>query len=168
MFEKILVAIDRSPVSEQAFHQAIELAKRIDGQLMLIHVQDAHEETYPNPVLPTDSNYPLMQAEMLQTHLQEWAVLEQQGLELLQSHADQAKAAGVATEFTQSFGNPGQTICALARSWGAKLIVVGRQEQSRLEEMLMGSVSHSVLHHAPCSVLVVHDQETAPESSDTP
>lgn len=166
MLQKILVAIDRSDLSHQAFEQAIELAKLANAQLKLIHVLAPHEESYPNPVFPMDSNYPLLQTEMLQTQMQAWALLEQQGLALLQSQADRAKAAGVAIEFSQSFGNPGRVICELARSWGADLIVLGRRGHSGLKAMLLGSVSNYVIHHAPCSVWVVQDREAPAELAD--
>jgi nucleotide-binding universal stress UspA family protein len=36
----------------------------------------------------------------------------------------------------------------------ADLIIVGRKDRSGLEELLLGSVSSDVVHHAPCAVLV--------------
>ena len=59
------------------------------------------------------------------------------------------------TEFRQLPGSPGRTICHLAWSWQADLIIVGNQGRSRIGELLLGSVSNYVLHHAPCSVLTV-------------
>lgn len=56
-------------------------------------------------------------------------------------------------------GNPEQEIVEIARSWGADLIVVGSHGRG-FWGRLLGSVSDGVLHHAPCSVLVVrHAQE---------
>jgi nucleotide-binding universal stress UspA family protein len=51
-------------------------------------------------------------------------------------------------------GNPEQEIVEIARSWGADLIVVGSHGRG-FWGRLLGSVSDGVLHHAPCSVLVV-------------
>lgn len=58
------------------------------------------------------------------------------------------------------FGSPGSRIVETARDFGAELIVVGSHGHNRLERLLLGSVSDSVVHHAPCSVLVVR---TPPE-----
>jgi nucleotide-binding universal stress UspA family protein len=51
-------------------------------------------------------------------------------------------------------GNAEQEIVEIARSWGADLIVVGSHGRGFWGRML-GSVSDAVIHHAPCSVLVV-------------
>lgn len=61
--------------------------------------------------------------------------------------------AGVSTDVL--FGSPDSRIVETAEDWGADLIVVGSHGYSRWERLLLGSVSDSVIHHAPCSVLVV-------------
>jgi nucleotide-binding universal stress UspA family protein len=53
------------------------------------------------------------------------------------------------------FGSPDSRIVETAETWNADLIVVGSHGYSRWERLLLGSVSDSVVHHAPCSVLVV-------------
>lgn len=53
------------------------------------------------------------------------------------------------------FGSPDSRIVETAEEWKADLIVVGSHGYSRWERLLLGSVSDSVVHHAPCSVLVV-------------
>ncbi|MGI0484663.1 universal stress protein [Pantanalinema rosaneae CENA516] len=159
MFQKILVAIDQSEVSQQAFDEAIALAKATHANLMLVYVLSPLGQEYTSPVFPSDPSYPGLQAEAMRVHLQQWETLEKQGLEFLKSRADRAIAAGVATEFTQSLGEPGQAICELARIWGAHLIVIGRRGYSGLTELLLSSVSNHVAHHAPCSVLIVQHPE---------
>jgi nucleotide-binding universal stress UspA family protein len=52
-------------------------------------------------------------------------------------------------------GDPKTTIVDHAKEWGADLIVVGSSEKSRIEKLILGSVSESVIKHAPCSVLVI-------------
>jgi nucleotide-binding universal stress UspA family protein len=53
------------------------------------------------------------------------------------------------------FGTPESRIVETAEAWQADLIIVGSHHHSRWERLLLGSVSDSVVHHAPCSVLVV-------------
>ncbi len=53
------------------------------------------------------------------------------------------------------FGSPESRIVETAEEWGSDLIVVGSHGYSRWERLLLGSVSDSVVHHAPCSVMVV-------------
>lgn len=52
-------------------------------------------------------------------------------------------------------GSPESQIVEEAEAFGADLIVVGSHGYNRWERLLLGSVSDSVIHHAPCSVLVV-------------
>ena len=52
-------------------------------------------------------------------------------------------------------GSPDSRIVETAEEFGADLIVVGSHGYNRWERLLLGSVSDSVVHHAPCSVLVV-------------
>jgi nucleotide-binding universal stress UspA family protein len=75
---------------------------------------------------------------------------------MLQSWSSQANTSGVNTEFTQNTGSPGRMICELATDWNADLIIMGRRGRSGLAEFFLGSVSNYVLHHAPCSVQIVH------------
>ncbi len=52
-------------------------------------------------------------------------------------------------------GSPESGIVEKAEEMKADLIIVGSHGYSRWERLLLGSVSDSVVHHAPCSVLVV-------------
>lgn len=56
-------------------------------------------------------------------------------------------------------GSPESRIVEKAESIGASLIVVGSHGYNRWERLLLGSVSDSVVHHAPCSVLVVRNDD---------
>lgn len=53
------------------------------------------------------------------------------------------------------FGSPQREIVETARQWGADLIVMGSHGYGFWSRVLLGSVSNSVMHHAPCSVLMV-------------
>ncbi|WP_442949349.1 universal stress protein [Nostoc sp.] len=50
-------------------------------------------------------------------------------------------------------------------SWGADLIVLGRRGLKGFAELLAGSVSNHVVHHSPCSVLVVQGQYSGSQLS---
>lgn len=72
--------------------------------------------------------------------------------EKLKTFADSGKVT-ISTDVL--FGSPDSRIVETAEEWQANLIVVGSHGYSRWERLLLGSVSDSVVHHAPCSVLVV-------------
>lgn len=52
-------------------------------------------------------------------------------------------------------GPPDQLITDLAKNWNADLIVAGSHGRSFWARTLVGSTSDSLVHHAPCSVLIV-------------
>lgn len=55
-------------------------------------------------------------------------------------------------------GSPESRIVEKAEEISADLIIVGSHGYNRWERLLLGSVSDSVIHHAPCSVLVVRSK----------
>lgn len=57
-------------------------------------------------------------------------------------------------------GDPGPALCQLADSGGYDLVVVGSHGSGFLKRVLVGSVSHHLLHHGPCPVLVVPHPQT--------
>jgi len=63
--------------------------------------------------------------------------------------------AGVAIDGEVLHGSPESQIVEAARTTESDLIVLGSHASNRLERLLLGSVSDSVVHHAPCSVLVI-------------
>ncbi len=145
MFARILTAIDNSVLGEQVFNQALSLARVTGDNLLLLHVLSDEEAGYPD-------------VHDLPAHLNQWEQAKQVGLERLRLYQTAAVTAGVKTDFRQTPGASGQTICQTAQSWSADLIVVGHRGLSRLEELLGGSVSNYLVHHAPCSVLTVIGQ----------
>ena len=57
------------------------------------------------------------------------------------------------------FGSPDSRIFETAEEMGADLIIIGSHGYKRWERLLLGSVSDSVVHHAPCSVMVVRTRD---------
>ena len=157
MFKKILVALDNSPQRDTVFDKALTLAQQSDARLMLLHVLSAYEEGSPGiPIRSYHAYYPVLDDTTWKVYQQRWEAFEARGLNQLNQDIDQAQTVGVQAEFSQSAGDPPQVICNVAKSWDADLIVVGSHGRKGLGELLLGSVSNYVMHHAPCSVLVVH------------
>lgn len=52
-------------------------------------------------------------------------------------------------------GSPEQAVVEEAESWGADLIVTGSHGHGFWKRAWLGSVSNAIVHHAPCSVLIV-------------
>ena len=154
MFAKILVAIDSSPMGKTIFDKALDLAKSTGASMMLLHVL-SYEDGMPMPTSFGREYYTGLSSKALEIYQQQYKESENQSLKLLQTLASQAISAGISTEFSQNHGSPGQTICDLALNSSADLVVMGRRGRSGINELILGSVSNYVLHHACCSVLVV-------------
>jgi nucleotide-binding universal stress UspA family protein len=170
MFHNILVALDNSETSQYIFEQALLLAKLSNATLMLLNVLSPLEDPYLNPIfLQPETIYPTLHTETINQYMQAWDKLKQERLDWMRSLTQVAVNAGVKTEFTQSVGDTGPIICKIALSWQADLIIVGRRGHSGVKELLLGSVSNYVLHHAYCSVLTVQGliPSTTPKTENT-
>jgi nucleotide-binding universal stress UspA family protein len=160
MFHKILVAIDHTSKGRYVFDHALSMAKDLAANLVLVNVLSPGEEESPNmPRLFGQGLHPGgLNQSVVEIYEELWQAYAERRLELLRSLTCEAIAAGVQTEFVQQIGSPGWVICELARQLDVSLIIVGRRGRSGLNELILGSVSNYVLHHAPCSVLTVQNQ----------
>ena len=61
---------------------------------------------------------------------------------------------GIKVDTSESYGDPADSLIDAARDSDADLIIVGTRDLNAVKEILLGSVSTKVVHHAPCSVLV--------------
>lgn len=174
MFKRILVALDSSSLRQTVFAQAMDLAQATGAKLLLLHVLSAYEEGSPGiPIRSYQAYYPVLDDAVWKDYQKRWETFEANRLAILQQETDRAKAAGVDAELAQAAGDPASTICAVAKSWEADLIVVGSRGRRGLGELLLGSVSNHVMHHAACSVMVVHsghgaELESEPEPAASP
>jgi nucleotide-binding universal stress UspA family protein len=161
MFTKLLVAVDLSPRNEDVFVAGLDLAKKTGASLILLHVPSSDAPECPTlPTMIGPDYYPLSgTASTVAIYEKLWRAYEEKGLEMLKQFAAKARQDGVEVEYTQTAGAPGKTICHLAHNVDADLILVGRRGHSGLNELVIGSVSNYVMHHASCSVLVVQHRD---------
>ncbi|MBN1167938.1 MAG: universal stress protein [Methanospirillaceae archaeon] len=140
MYNTILVAIDGSQISENAFLAAVEHARAYKADLHAIYVV----ETGLFVDVPIDSNLEMM-----------YSILKREGNTILEKITDIAEKKGVTvtTHFEQ--GHAGNAIINTAEKISADLIVVGSQGKSNVDRLLLGSVSSFVIEHYSKSVLVV-------------
>ncbi|MGD1896752.1 MAG: universal stress protein [Phormidesmis sp.] len=159
MFKKILVGIDDGETCQIIFNKAIALAQPIGAELSLLSVLVPADRT--SPAIPTTAGGIYTSSglddSVWSVYQERYEAYEASDLDRLRDFADRANAVGVKTEFAQMAGSPGWAICERAKLCGADLVMVGSHGRMGLSEMLLGSVSNYVMHHAACSVLVVHE-----------
>lgn len=171
MFHKILVALDHSETAISVFDQALDLAITNNADLMLLHVLSTEDQDAPDTPItfPSMYYYPGLAATSIEVYQEQWEQYKQTAMKLLKAQAEEAELAGISVEATQRQGNPGETICEMAKSGGADLILLGSRGRGGISEWLLGSVSNYVMHHAPCSVLVSRESEPkTPPSNPIP
>ncbi|MBC7879936.1 MAG: universal stress protein [Anaerolineae bacterium] len=159
MFQRILVGVDSSMTSGQVFESALVIAKENKAIMMIEHVLSGEDEG--SPILPpvaTGYYFPVVSSDSYSYYRNQWDAYEKKGLALLETFVNKAKAVGVEAESKQSLGSPGRQICETTRLWNADLVVTGRRGHTGLSELFLGSVSNYILHHVPCSVLIVQSQ----------
>ena len=150
-YQRILMAVDQSELAESVVNTAIEMAKVHQSSLRILHCLSLP--------LPTQLDF----GDRYRDNIQESMAIAQKQLDStldqtrqwLTALEHQAITAGVETTWDWRSGNAGPQICHVAESWPADLILLGRRGRGGLKAALLGSVSNYVVHHAPCSVLVV-------------
>ncbi|MGC4376817.1 universal stress protein [Fictibacillus sp. Mic-4] len=139
---KLLVPIDGSEVAERAMQTAVSLCQKREGEthITLLHV--ASVEYYPG-----------MAVASVNINLDE--TVSKEGEELLQESLNKIKNAGIHVDSVLLKGYAAKEICEYANENGYDMIVIGNRGRGAFGELILGSVSHKVLHHAKCPVLIV-------------
>jgi nucleotide-binding universal stress UspA family protein len=164
MLQKILIAIGDAPESVNVLNTGLSLAEKFKARVLLLHVLNP---LVPNGLGIADSPLvggvlPIVNDASIRQYIEEWKKYELRGMERLQSVLRDAEGLGLEAEILQSFGDVGPMICDAAKNWSAEAIVMGRNQQSALNEFILGSTSNYVLHHAFCSVLIIRSQSISP------
>ena len=145
---KILIATDGSDCSKAAVWEACSMIARPEGTE--IKIVSCYEDVYVVAGAPygLTADYYQELADAAKTQ----AVHNADGAATFIKEKLEAAAADVSVDVLN--GRPEQQIIDAAEKWSADLIVVGSHGRNFIGRLL-GSVSDAVVHHAPCSVLVV-------------
>jgi nucleotide-binding universal stress UspA family protein len=144
MFGSIVVGTDGSDTAKEAVRQAVELAKSVGGELLLVSAYQPVSRVTVNretTQMPEDV---------------QWMVSAREDVtSILTEAARTAEEAGVSAQTFPRQGDPADAILDIAEERDADLIVVGNKGMTGARRFLLGSVPNNVSHHAPCSVIIV-------------
>lgn len=137
MFKRIIVPVDGSEHSHRAITCAKEMADKFGATLWLVH---AFPQTSD---LLGYSEYEKLIARR-----------ESTGQEILDQAREQVgDRLDVREELLEE--PAAEAIIRVAHTREADLIIMGTRGLGSLQGLLMGSVSHKVLNHAPCPVMLI-------------
>ena len=145
MFQTILIPIDHySPHTNAAVAAAVDLAKLTGAAIHVVHAEEGISgiDSLAVGSLPADTA----------------AKMRQEDIDLLEVARQRFADAGLAatTELLPRDGTSiHKRVLVAAEQVGADLIVLGAGGSSELVGLLLGSVSHKIIQHAPSAVLVI-------------
>ena len=142
--DRILLGTDFSPGSHRALEFAGEMARRLDAEVVLLHVNEAPEMAPP----ASDA-----------------AQRRQRARGELDRSRRQLEEAQVRVRVLLRPGDPAGEILRMATVHDARVIVVGTHGATAMSALLLGSVADRVVRHADVPVLVIPDGDRPSEVS---
>ena len=139
-FQEILLPIEHAEDAERAFSFLSTKPFRGQVRITLLHVIP-----FAQPVLPIGALLP----DTLRKDL------FAEGEKFTAAMASRLAPLGYLTETIVTTGAPSSIIQEQAQSIKADLILMGVQKGREVSRFFLGSVSHSVVHHSPCSVFLL-------------
>ncbi len=149
---KIVVPIDFSDLSQQAYQVALQLARKSGAKIKLLHIIElpltsGYGTSYAgiemSPVGAYQS-YDFMLPELLEQSKQQMNRLVEEG-----------KAQGVTIESEVVTDLAVNKIVSVVTDEHVDLVVIGSAGADGLEEFLIGSDAEEVVRHCPCPVLTI-------------
>lgn len=131
-YKHILIPVDGSQQSINAFKKAVQIAKRNDAILHLVTVVDKRNDP------------------------EEAASIERDKEGLFKSLEAYASKENLTIEKDIKFGNAKELIAEdLVKDWSIDLIIMGATGKGRIAKLVVGSITNHVTRHARCDVLIV-------------
>lgn len=153
----VMVAVDGSESCQDALKKAAELAGIMGARLHLLHVA---------PISLTDLLHPegLLGADrMLLVEVEQR--LQSQGQRILNEARDQVQKPDMEISTELLLGHPGNGICEVAEAQNVDYVVLGSRGRSKLQTLLLGSVSRFVLDHCGQPVVIVKPHPNRDEAA---
>jgi nucleotide-binding universal stress UspA family protein len=144
-FKSLLCTVDYSEPSRRSLTNAIELARRLNAVLHVLHVEP---DSIVYPDLPDVPFFDLG-----------WPPVDACVEEQLQTFIDGFDTTGVTIEPCLESGKAGPEIVRVTRTLKPDLLIIGKHGHGEIVEFLYGSVAHDVLRAVPATILVIGDRD---------
>lgn len=141
MDQPFLVPVDGSDFAMAATRYAVQLARRLSSEILLLH---CHK---PFPI------------KLGQPHFQHAITkITERSQDLLAPYRDLLLVSELPHEVLILEGPAAEKIVAVAKTERCEMIIMGCRGRGDLQGLILGSVTHRVLHSAPCPVLVIRNK----------
>jgi len=138
-YRKILVAVDGSDSSKNAFRQACGIGREDKSWITAITVIPSYEDQFQTLTIKEKVS----------------RALKKEGQKVLQEIVKIADAEDIVVKTVLAEGDTADQIADAAEDGGYELIVMGRHGRGRLERAFMGSVTARVIGKSMADILVV-------------
>lgn len=137
---RVLVPLDGSDVSGEAIPPAVELARVLEAEILLLQVVEPPSYAYASeyPYLTFDVDAELAEAR-----------------KYLEMVAAELRAGGLVVSVHVASGSPASMIASVARDRGADIIAMATHGRGGLARLVMGSVATGTVQRSSVPVLVV-------------
>lgn len=147
-YKKIMLAIDQDDVSFYSLEHAIQLAKKVDASLKIIHVVDEIIISRLNNDPKWNDNF---------------KVNEKVHEDFVGKLLSLAKTKGILPEtqlitITRQNQHVAFEIADAAKNWSADLIIIGAYSRKGIHKLLLGHVAEGILRITDIPVLLIHQQ----------
>jgi nucleotide-binding universal stress UspA family protein len=146
---KILVPTDFSDTATKALELAIQIAKRSDAQLLIVHI-------YLLPVLPARNTFYSDQGKGMDNLRK-----AEDELQRLTEAMTSLKEVKYETKAISMYGPV--EIPDILIGLSADLIIMGTHGNEGLKKLILGSNTFSIIDKSPCPVLIVPEMQSLPE-----
>ena len=143
---RILVAVDGSNPSLNASTFAIDIAKRYDAELIVLHVIDPRYRELESAISPRPGRFKEIEKKVMED--------AQKILDNVRHKATE-KNVNVKMDAISSFTSVMKDIVHYAKVNNADIIVIGNRGMTGFKKLLVGSVASGVVTYSDCPVLVV-------------
>lgn len=145
--KKILVPLDFSKASLNAFKYALHFAQKINAEILTIHVYETPKSGYLDFFGFLQENYGIAELAEFENYKSK--------VPKLWKIADKLQLAHIKVSHILQPGNAAGVIPDIAKKEQADYIVMGTNGASGLTEIFVGSVTEKVINNAPVPVLAI-------------
>jgi nucleotide-binding universal stress UspA family protein len=150
--KKIMVPHDGSEISDRALNRAIEFAKALRSEIIILHIID-------DRLIPSESilSFITEKSTIKDAKLQILNLLRIGVEQLLKDRTEKVKKNGLNVRFIMGMGAPAEGIADVAKNENVDLIVMGSRESETKNGKLkiLGSVTRRVLEISDCPIMVI-------------